>query len=95
MEKVIYGFFSYWQTQQALCLWESLEILQDVRIYFKVSTTELSKLKYQSLAKLFKFLVEEPWQEVRRAKGASQYLLCFQKYINRLKINPKKKIILQ
>ena len=67
MEKV----FSYWQTQQALCLWPSLEILQDVRIYFKVSTTELPKLEYQSLAKLFKFIVKEPWPKIKRAKGAS------------------------
>ena len=28
-------FFSYWQTQQTLCLSQSLEILQDVGICFK------------------------------------------------------------
>ena len=57
----------------------------------QVSAIGWSRREHQNLAKLFKFLAEKPWPEVRRAKGASQYLLCFQKYINRLKINPKKK----
>ena len=57
-------FFAYWQAQQTLCLSQSLEILQDVRICFKVSTTGWSRGEHQSLTKLFKLLVEEPWLEV-------------------------------